>query len=219
MTKIIQTWDDGLVDDIRLTEILRRHGARATFCLNPGLYLQERSFGWFHDGREVRRLAADELCRVYEGFEICSHSMTHPCLTDISPEQLQWEVRASREALEAIFQRPVLGFCYPFNAYNDAVVLAVRAAGYLWARGNQHLEKVFPPVDPFAFHSSCHFLDPELDERYRRAGEGDGVFFFWGHSCELNDEAKWEDFERLIARLSSDPGTRWSFIADLFIQA
>ena len=69
MVKIIQTWDDGLVDDIPLIALLRRYGVKATFCLNPGLYRSERSLGWIRDGREVRRLAAGELRQVYEGFE------------------------------------------------------------------------------------------------------------------------------------------------------
>ena len=47
--KVIQSWDDGLVSDIRLIELLRRYQAKATFCLNPGLYQENRSFGWMHE--------------------------------------------------------------------------------------------------------------------------------------------------------------------------
>ena len=109
--KVIQTWDDGLVDDIRLVEILRRHNARATFCLNPGLYSRERTLGWIHENRGVWRLSAGELSDVYGGFEICSHSMTHPYLSDVPAELLDWEVGASRDMLQEIFRKPVLGFC------------------------------------------------------------------------------------------------------------
>ncbi len=43
--KVIQCWDDGIADDVRLTGILRRYSAKATFSLNPGLTLEERSVG------------------------------------------------------------------------------------------------------------------------------------------------------------------------------
>ncbi|MBT3194592.1 MAG: hypothetical protein HN341_18755, partial [Verrucomicrobia bacterium] len=34
--RIMQCWDDGDVDDIRLVEILKKHGAKATFNICPG---------------------------------------------------------------------------------------------------------------------------------------------------------------------------------------
>ena len=61
--KVIQCWDDGIVDDVRLTDILRRYNAKATFSLNPGLNLEERSFGWIHESREVWRLACRRAAR------------------------------------------------------------------------------------------------------------------------------------------------------------
>ncbi len=215
--KVIQCWDDGIVDDIRLSDILRRYNAGATFCLNPGLYREERSFGWIHGSREVWRLGINELPGTYDGFEVCSHSMTHPYLTELSADRLDWEIRASRKILEGIFKKPVLGFCYPFNAYNEFVKASVRSAGYIWARGGRDGENVFPPDDPLEYNFSCHFLSPDFWRRFNDARKSDGVFSFWGHSCEIINETMWKDFEAMIEKISSDPKTQWSFIADLFI--
>ncbi len=215
--KVIQCWDDGIVDDIRLSDILRRYNAGATFCLNPGLYRGERSFGWIHGGREVWRLGINELPAVYDGFEVCSHSMTHPYLTELSADRLDWEVRASRDVLQGIFKQPVLGFSYPFNAYNEFVKASVRSAGYIWARSGQNGENVFPPDDPLEFNFSCHFLSPDFWRRFDDAMKSDSVFFFWGHSCEIINETMWKDFETIIEKISSDSKTQWSFIADLFM--
>ena len=215
--KVIQCWDDGIVDDIRLSHILRRYNARGAFCLNPGLYRKERSWGWFHGEREIWRLSIDELPDVYNGFEICSHSMTHPNLTDISADHLDWEVRESRDILQNIFKKPVLGFCYPFNAYNESVRASVRSAGYVWARGGFTQESIFPPVDNFEFHFSCHFLSPDFWLRFNNAKKLNDVFSFWGHSYEMRNETMWRNFEVMIEKISSDPETLWSFIADLFI--
>jgi peptidoglycan/xylan/chitin deacetylase (PgdA/CDA1 family) len=215
--KVIQCWDDGIVDDIRLSDILRRYNARATFCLNPGLYREERSFGWIHDSREVWRLSINELLDVYNGFEVCSHSMTHPYLTELSSDRLAWEVRASRDMLQDIFKQPVLGFCYPFNAYNEFVKSSVGSAGYIWARGGQNGEKIFPPDDPLEFNFSCHFLSPDFWRMFNYARKRDSVFSFWGHSCEIINESMWKDFEAMIEKISSHRKAQWAFIADLFI--
>jgi peptidoglycan/xylan/chitin deacetylase (PgdA/CDA1 family) len=215
--KVIQCWDDGIVDDVRLTDILRRYNAKATFSLNPGLNLEERSFGWIHENIEVWRLCVGELPDVYDGFEICSHSMTHPCLTEVSKERLDWEIGASRDILQGIFRKPVLGFCYPFNAYNERVKAALRVAGYIWARGGQNDESIFPPRDPFEFNFSCHFLSFDFWPKFKIVKEMDGVFSFWGHSCEIKNEAMWQDFEAMIERISSEANIEWSFMTDLFI--
>lgn len=214
--KIIQTWDDGPVSDIRLIEIFHRHQAKATFCLNPGLYQENRSFGWIYENQEVWRLSNRELVHVYNGFEICSHSMTHPHLTDLSVDQLHWEIRTSKDILENMFQRPVQGFCYPFNQYNDFVIDAVRSAGYKWARGNQDQENIYPPADPLEFHPTCHFLDHDFWGKYDHQKKGNNIFFIWGHSYQLINEAMWENFESMINRISADPEAKWASTADLF---
>lgn len=58
MLRVVQCWDDGVEDDIRLMELLRRHGATATFNLNPGLHGTERGNRWrYADTKDVPRLA------------------------------------------------------------------------------------------------------------------------------------------------------------------
>jgi peptidoglycan-N-acetylglucosamine deacetylase len=216
--KVIQCWDDGIVDDVRLADILRRYNAKATFSINPGLNLEERSFGWIYESREVWRLSIGELPDVYDGFEICSHSMTHPHLTEVSVERLDWEVETSRHILQEIFKKPVLGFCYPFNAYNEMVKAALRSARYIWARGGKDGESIFPPRDPFEFNFSGHFLSFDFWPRFNIAKERNGIFSFWGHSCEIKNEAMWHDFEAMIEKMSSETNVEWSFINDLFIR-
>jgi peptidoglycan/xylan/chitin deacetylase (PgdA/CDA1 family) len=214
--KVLQSWDDGVVDDIRLTGLLRRYRARATFNLNPGLHRPGRSFSWRYGDKEVWRLGRDELVDVYTGFEIASHSLTHPNLPDLSPEALDWEIRESRRRLQDWFQQPVRGFCYPFGGFNPAVKDAIRAAGHGYARTVAEVEPLFPPADPLELGVSCRFNDAAFWTRYQRARAADGVFLFWGHSYELVDEAMWADLEDKIARISADPAVEWASIETLF---
>lgn len=205
-----------MVDDVRLTGLLRRHRAKATFNLNPGLHQPGRSFSWRYGDKEVWRLGRDELAEVYAGFEIANHSLTHPNLPDLAPEALDWEVRESRRMLRDWFRQPVRGFCYPFGGFNPAVKEVIRAAGHRHARTVTEVEPVFPPADPLELGVSCRFNDPAFWSRYQRVKDADGVFLFWGHSYELIDEAMWADLENKIAGISADPAAEWMDLEALF---
>jgi peptidoglycan/xylan/chitin deacetylase (PgdA/CDA1 family) len=64
------------------------------------------------------------------GWEIDSHSLTHPDLTQAGPSELNAEVASSRRYLREVLHVPVNSFCYPSNRYDSTVVAAVKAAGY-----------------------------------------------------------------------------------------
>jgi peptidoglycan/xylan/chitin deacetylase (PgdA/CDA1 family) len=57
---------------------------------------------------------------------IGSHTVNHPILTGLSPDDLSYEIRESRRWLEERLQRLVEHFCYPDGAYNAAVLTCVR---------------------------------------------------------------------------------------------
>jgi len=208
--KIIQCWDDGVTDDIRLIEILRRHGARATFNLNFGRHGRERKSG----GR-ITKLALGELAEVYKDFPVANHTLTHPWLTRIPTCEAAEEIRQGKDALEQLFGREIPGFAYPFGDYNPEVMQLVRDAGHSYARTVIKQSPCFPPEDPMAFHPDCHFLADNFWSLFEQAKADERVFYFWGHSYELATEKDWSDFEEKIARLSNDPAVEWEDIANL----
>jgi peptidoglycan/xylan/chitin deacetylase (PgdA/CDA1 family) len=55
-----------------------------------------------------------------------AHTMTHPTLSRLGPDELLWEVRESRQSLEDKLGRQVEDFCYPFGHWDEAVVDSVR---------------------------------------------------------------------------------------------
>lgn len=67
---------------------------------------------------------------VDAGWEIASHTITHPDLTVISPEQLETELVDSKRILEKDLGIEIVNFCYPAGQYNQEVAEAVEAAGY-----------------------------------------------------------------------------------------
>ena len=73
---------------------------------------------------ELRSVAASEL------FEIGSHTLTHPFLTQLTPEAQAVEVTESRRRLAELCGRPVRFFAYPAGDYDARTLAAVRGAGY-----------------------------------------------------------------------------------------
>lgn len=67
---------------------------------------------------------------IHMGWEVDSHSLTHPELTTATPSELWAQVHDSRVYLQRTFHIPVNSFCYPSSHYNAAVIAAVRRAGY-----------------------------------------------------------------------------------------
>jgi peptidoglycan/xylan/chitin deacetylase (PgdA/CDA1 family) len=81
------------------------------------------------------------------GWELASHSLTHPDLTALDDRELAREVRHSRAVLRARFGVPVDFFCYPAGRHDERVIRAVREAGYLGATTT--VEGLARPDEPY----------------------------------------------------------------------
>jgi peptidoglycan/xylan/chitin deacetylase (PgdA/CDA1 family) len=69
----------------------------------------------------------EELARLDPSVvTIGSHSMTHPILTSLSPEETEAETRDSRMAIEKRLDRTVSLFCYPNGDLNDGALQSAR---------------------------------------------------------------------------------------------
>ncbi len=80
---------------------------------------------------ELRCMSWDELRKLSErGWEIGSHTCSHPHLTEIGEERALSELRRSRAACEEELQRPCTSLAYPFGSYDAAVTEIAAAAGY-----------------------------------------------------------------------------------------
>lgn len=64
------------------------------------------------------------------GWEIASHTITHPDLTSLDPSQVEAELVDSKRILERDLGIEIINFCYPAGKYDQSVAAAVEAAGY-----------------------------------------------------------------------------------------
>jgi peptidoglycan/xylan/chitin deacetylase (PgdA/CDA1 family) len=70
---------------------------------------------------------------IRAGWEIDAHTFSHPDLTTVGDAQLHHEIADSRAVIRRTYGVPVNFFCYPAGRYDDKVIAAVRAAGFLAA--------------------------------------------------------------------------------------
>jgi len=88
----------------------------------------------------------DSLARA--GWEIGSHTRSHPHLPALEQSALDAELQASRKDIESRLGRPCRSLSYPYGDHNPRVVEAARRAGYAAAAGTLP-GRYRPPSGPF----------------------------------------------------------------------
>lgn len=122
---VVISFDDGYLSVwSNALPIMKRAGMRGVLNLELN-ELDQVDQGGISE-QQVRALMA-------AGWEIDSHTLTHPDLTAIDDAQLRRELVSSRRQIRRRFGRPANFFCYPSGRYDPRVVAAVEAAGYLGA--------------------------------------------------------------------------------------
>ena len=85
---------------------------------------------------ELRAMSWDDLRALGDaGWEIGSHSCTHPRLSQLDDEAIARELRDSRAACERELGRPCRSVAYPYGDADQRVRTAAAAAGYEAAAG------------------------------------------------------------------------------------
>ena len=80
---------------------------------------------------EMLCMGWDELRELADaGWEIGSHTRSHPYLTAVDDERLDAELRESRLAVERELGRPCRSIAYPYGDVDERVVEAAGEAGY-----------------------------------------------------------------------------------------
>ena len=77
------SYDDGVEQDIRLIEIMKKYGLKGTFNINSGMYASEDVV--YEPGTIHRRMSKNAVTELYKnsGMEVAAHGLTHPPLTQL----------------------------------------------------------------------------------------------------------------------------------------
>jgi peptidoglycan/xylan/chitin deacetylase (PgdA/CDA1 family) len=135
------TFDDAYLSVLQLAKpLLDAVGFPATvYAPTAFLDTPERPLSW--DGieqwiggeheRELLPMSWDQLGGLADaGWEVGSHTRTHPHLTTLDDEALRGELVRSREEVQERLGRACPTLAYPYGDYDERVVEAAGAAGY-----------------------------------------------------------------------------------------
>lgn len=196
------SYDDGVEQDIRLIEIMNRHGIKGTFNINSGCFSPEDKV--FPEGTIHRRMSKSRALALYtnSGHEVAVHTYTHPWLETLPSAQVACEVLDDRRALEDMFGKPIRGMAYPMGTFDDKVVDVLRDCGIAYSRTVISTEKFTIPSDWLRLPATCHHKNPrlmELGDKFLRMVplHHPQLFYLWGHSYEFEQNDNWnviEDF-------------------------
>jgi peptidoglycan/xylan/chitin deacetylase (PgdA/CDA1 family) len=115
------TFDDGIASAVEHgLPILESLGAPGT------MFLTVTMLGW---GGRIDDAGAKRLAT--RGWEIGSHTMTHPVLTNVEDATLHQELAESKRALEQLTGSTCTAIAYPTGKVDARVVAAAEAAGYV----------------------------------------------------------------------------------------
>lgn len=198
------SFDDGVVDDIRVIEILDKYGLKATFNLNSGLLTQTAI--WEYMGKRVIHINYYDCVDLYNNHEVASHSYTHPYpdLLLFTHNDIVNQVKIDKKILECLYECKVEGFAYPMGTHTEELIEILKENGIKYARTIENTNKFDLPSDPMLWHPTCHFLDDNIEELFDEflAIQDNAIFYIWGHTYELITEEDFEKFETFCKFIS-----------------
>ena len=189
------SYDDGVLQDERLVNVLNRYGLKGTFNINSGM-----------DHRESHiTLSEENVKRIYGGHEIACHAEYHAGMDRCSATDAMREIWNDRMKLEKVSGQMVTGFAYPCGQYSGKVVEILRLAGIEYARTTENSDRSrYIPDDFLLWKPSCHHrdalnkMDAFLDEKRLLLQ----IFYIWGHSYEFDRDDNWELLDKICEKIS-----------------
>lgn len=204
MKALTFSYDDGVISDKRLVEILNKYNLKGTFNLNSGV--QSHASNWYYKGFHVVRMNVDEIASVYQGHEIAVHCLTHADLAQFDDKTVYNELIIDKQNHERFFGCKVCGMAYPYGTYKPETPLILKNCGLVYGRTVVSSHAFDIPEDLLLYNPTCHHNDTQLftlaEEFIKLKPDKPSVFCIWGHSYEFDGDNNWnrfEDFCRLIS--------------------
>ena len=180
------SFDDGVEQDKRIIALMKQYGIKGTFNLSAGL------FGKMHRLARINKIPKDEVCQVYEGFEVASHGYKHEMFRYMTKAKIEASLAQDIQELSDIMGYQVVGHAYPYDMHTRAGEEYLRNNRMLYARKvlGKGLKFHFPD-NPHKYIATCHFNAKNilnLFEQFVKAEPVDKnlLFMTWGHGYELD---------------------------------
>ena len=204
MKILVMSFDDGTVYDRRVIELLRQYKMKATFNLNSGL----DGYIWYLGDRPIERLVLKDNVSLYKGMEVASHSVNHPHLSELTLDEIGYQIGKDKENLEAIFGRPVTAFAVPFSDYDERTIQVLERLGFTSFRTDANNQDFAYPKSNLQIGINA---DTEYDDqgdsiaRFIKDKSKDSLYIFAGHSYDFEVHGNWDHFEAFLKRIKAHP--------------
>lgn len=117
--QILISFDDGFRGLYQHRELLKKAN------IFPTIFMITSEIG------RPNYLSWDELKELKNsGFNIQSHTHTHPDLNTLNKQKLQEELFTAKQVLEANLQTEITEVCFPKGLFNDSVLEVCKSIGY-----------------------------------------------------------------------------------------
>ena len=208
MKAVTFSYDDGVTQDQRLIEILDKYGLKCTFNINSGRFGLPGHI--YVDGKFAAHAKppAEELPEIYVNHEVAVHTINHPTLTELSEEEIIYEVEEDRKILSKIMGYDVVGMAYPNGPNDDRVAEIIRnRTGVRYSRTtkstyNFDLQDNLLRFNPTIRHGEMDKLFELGREFIDLKPDSPKIFYIWGHAYEFDAQRNWAKFEEFCKLIS-----------------
>lgn len=204
------SYDDGVIQDIRLIEIFNKYGLKATFNLNSGLLGKPGEL--LRNGVYVNhtKVNAEDVKHIYEGHEVAVHTIIHPVLQEKTDEEIMRQVEIDREKLSNLVGYEVKGMAYPCCAPDERVIKVVKEnTGVKYSRSPNVTYNYTPSEEMFNYHGTVYHHEDwdrlfEIGEKFLKIEEeAPQIMYVWGHAYEFDIyPERWQQFEEFCEMIS-----------------
>lgn len=193
---LTMSYDDGMDADRRLVSVFNKNGIKGTFNLN-----------YCHmSGNYPKVIPAEEICELYRGHEIATHTLNHYTIGRCPMTLVAEEILEDRKGLEALTGRLIRGHAYPNGSYSKEIESLFSELGIAYGRITSPSHNYKLPSNPMEWQPTCKHTDPDLMKHGRYLAESKrrhvlDLLYVWGHSYEFDNDNNWnviEEFCELV---------------------
>ena len=202
------SFDDGTIQDKRLAELFNKYGIKCTFNVNTGSLGNDGTLTVSEGTVDFTKLTAEEMKKVYSGHEVAVHTVNHPDLRTCDDERIIKEVNDDFNAIQDIMGQRVVGMAYPGGPFFDDRVIdvIVNNTEIKYAREVTGTNSFEMPDNFMIWKPTCHWTGSSklVDKFISTEAQEDMLLYIWGHSWEFDLNDRWDEFERILEKLSKE---------------
>lgn len=210
MKAITFSFDDCVIQDIRLVELFNKYHLKSTFNVNSELLGKKGELVRRGVLVEHNKIPSNEIKKVFEGHEVAVHTLTHPYLQNIEDEnEIIRQIEEDRKNLENIMGYDILGMAYPCNSNNvERVAKIVKEhTAIKYARTTDSTLSFDLQDNLYQFNPTI--CNDDYDNLFRLGEEfvnlkpdTPKLFYIWGHSFDFDIYDDWGNFEDFLKIIS-----------------